>query len=292
MKRIFLTVLAFCVVGICSAQSAEDRPLWTKDVPHALGTEAKDIPKVTVWLPTEPQTKAAVVVCPGGGYGGLAMDHEGKQIAEWLNSFGVAAFVLDYRHRGKGYGHPVPREDVQRAIRLVRASAAEYKIDPSKIGVLGFSAGGHLASTAATHFDLGKPDAADPIDRVSCRPDFAVLCYPVITFGDEYTHRGSRQNLLGKENEKDAALVEEYSNELRVTDATPPTFIFFTDEDTAVPPENGVLFYMALRKHKVPAEMHIFRVGRHGIGLGRDIAGSGEWSKLCETWMRNIGVVE
>ena len=206
-----------------------------------------------------------MVICPGGGYGGLAIDHEGRQIAQWFNSFGVAGFMLEYRHRGRGYGHPAPLQDAQRAIRTVRARAAEWKIAPDRIGIMGFSAGGHLASTAGTHFDEGDPDSADPIERVSCRPDFLILCYPVIAFGEPYTHRGSQKNLLG--HNADPALVRSLSNEKQVTAETPPTFLFHTDEDNGVPPENSVQFYLGPSPAGVPAEMHIYRAGPHGVGL-------------------------
>src|SRR5262249_47826211 len=159
--------------------------------PGALGQTEKDKPSATVYLPPkEKATGCAVVVCPGGGYGGLAVDHEGRQVAEWLNGQGVTAFVL--RYRLKPYRHPVPLQDAQRAIRTVRAQAKEWQVDPQRIGIWGFSAGGHLASTAGTHFDEGKPDASDAIDRVSCRPDFLILCYPVITLKPPYAHMGSR----------------------------------------------------------------------------------------------------
>lgn len=262
--------------------------LWSDEAPHATGSEEKDIPTIDLYLPeTEAGNEAplpAVVVCPGGGYGHLAMDHEGKQIAQWLNENQVAAIVLNYRHRGKGYGHPVPLLDVQRAIRTVRANAANWKIDSNKIGVMGFSAGGHLASTAATHFDDGQSDTEDPVDQVSCRPDFAILCYGVLTMGTDITHKGSQNNLLGSDASDE--LIQSMSNEKQVTANTPPTFLFHTDEDKAVLPENSVEFYLALRKNKVPAEMHIFEKGRHGVGLGKAISGTGQWSDLCILWMQ------
>jgi acetyl esterase/lipase len=172
----------------------------------------------------------------------------------------------------------------------VRARADEWKIDPKRIGVMGFSAGGHLASTAATHFDPGKPDAEDPIERVSCRPDFAILCYAVIAFDEPYTHRGSQRNLLGED--PDPELVRSLSNEKQVTPETPPTFLFHTDEDTGVPAENSVQFYLALRRAKVPAEMHIYRQGRHGLGLAPDTPGTSNWPKECEDWMRGLGLLD
>lgn len=265
--------------------------LWPGGAPGALGDRPQDKPQITVSLPPRDKaTGAAIVVCPGGGYGGLAMDHEGKQIAEWLNSFGVAAAVLEYRHRGKGYGHPAPMQDVQRAIRTVRANAEKWEIKPERVGVLGFSAGGHLASTAATHFDRGNAQSDDPVERQSCRPDFAVLCYPVIAFDQPYTHQGSQRNLLGES--ADPALVASLSNEKQVTSETPPTFLWHTTEDTAVPPENSVQFYLALRRAGAPAEMHVFEHGRHGLGLAKDIPAVSLWPKLCEDWLRGRGFLE
>ncbi len=280
--------MLFCLVSV-SAMGAEPFPvvLWEGGAPNASGTESKDKPQITVYLPdADKATGTGVVVCPGGGYGGLAMDHEGRQIANWFNSFGVATFVLEYRHRGKGYGHPNPMLDVQRALRTVRFRAKEWGVQPTKIGVMGFSAGGHLASTAATHFEaVEKP--VDEIDKVDCRPDFAILCYPVIQFSSEYTHKGSQKNLIGEDAPN--ALIEYYSNEKQVTEKTPPTFIFFTDEDKVVPPENGIAFYTALRKHKIPAELHIFQKGAHGMGLAAGRHGNEIWPNLCKAWMKNNG---
>ncbi len=267
--------------------AAEEFVLWKDGAPNAVGTEVKDIPKLLLYpAPESSRNGTAVVVCPGGGYGGLAMDHEGDQIGKWFQSIGVSAFILDYRHRGKGYGHPNPLLDVQRAIRTVRANAAKWNVQPDRIGVMGFSAGGHLASTAGTHFDAGKPDSSDPVEKMSCRPDFMILCYPVIMFDSEKTHRGTQQNLLGENPSKE--LVDSYSNEKMVTDKTPPTFIFQTDEDTPVPAENAVSFYLALRKHKVPAEMHIFQKGPHGVGLAQGQPGNEIWPELCRIWMEGI----
>jgi acetyl esterase/lipase len=280
-------ILVALIIGTAWANAAEHQQilLWEQNVPNALGSEERDKPKMTVWFPDAGKaTGTVVVVCPGGGYGGLAMRHEGTQIAEWFNSFGVTAVILDYRHRGKGYGHPNPLLDVQRAIRTVRKNAEMWKVDPKKIGVMGFSAGGHLASTAATHFD-DHENPADGIDKISCRPDFAILCYPVILFNAAATHRGSQNNLIGKDAPPE--LVEYYSSEKQVTDKTPPTFLFSTDEDTGVPPENSVEFYLALRKHKIPAELHIYQKGRHGLGLAKGTAGTETWGELCRIWMKN-----
>jgi len=265
--------------------------LWPSGAPGATGTEPKDKPTLTFWpADASGNTGTAVVVCPGGGYGGLATGHEGQDIAQWFNKMGVSAIVLEYRHRGKGYGHPAPLQDAQRAIRTVRARAEDLQVDPDKIGIIGFSAGGHLASTAGTHFDGGNPDADDPIEQVSCRPDFMILCYAVVAFDEPYTHRGSQRNLIGAEASRE--LIQSLSNEKQVTSRTPPTFLFHTDEDTVVPPENSIFFYLALRRAKVPAELHVFRQGRHGVGLGKSISGTSAWSECCEEWMRGRGLLK
>lgn len=277
------TLFACLPVGLAQDQVLKI-PLWEGPAPHALGEAEKDIPSVQVYRVESETPAPTVVVCPGGGYGGLAMGHEGDQIAAWLNENGLAAVVLSYRHRGRGYQHPVPMLDVQRAIRLTRSRAADWGIDPKRIGIMGFSAGGHLASTASTHFDAGDPEAEDSVDRESCRPDFSILCYGVLTMGTDVTHKGSQRNLLGDEAPED--LVQSLSNDKMVTADTPPTFLFHTDQDQVVLPENSVLYYLALRKQKVPAEMHIFERGRHGVGLGASIPGTSEWSKLCIRWMQ------
>jgi len=263
--------------------------LWPSCAPGAQGVEDADKPSITIHLP-RPETAvgSAVVVCPGGGYRNLAMDHEGTQVAQWLNSLGVAAFVLKYR-LGPRYHHPVELGDAQRAIRTVRVRASEFGVAPDRIGIMGFSAGGHLASTAATHFDRGDSAAADPIDRAVSRPDFAILGYPVISFTTEYTHKGSLLHLLG--NNPDPKLVELLSNEKQVTAETPPTFLFHTNEDSGVPPENSVLFYLALRKHKVPAEMHIYEKGRHGVGLAPTDAALSSWPARLADWLRGRGLL-
>lgn len=282
-------MFATCVPSLLAAEPKTEL-LWPKGAPGALGEAAKDKPTLIIYLPEkEKATGAAVVICPGGGYGGLAMDHEGHDIAKWLNSFGVAGFICDYRHRGKGYGHPAPLQDAQRAIRTVRARGPEFGVDPARIGILGFSAGGHLASTAATHFDKGVAGSEDPIERVGCRPDFAVLCYAVIAFNEEYTHKGSQNNLLGADAPAD--LIKGLSNEKQVTAETPPTFLWHTNEDNGVPPENSIYFYLALRKAKVPAELHIFERGRHGLGLAPGMPAVSTWPKSCEEWLRGRGLL-
>jgi acetyl esterase/lipase len=266
-------------------------PLWAGKAPQAVGDTATDKPTLTAYRPEKPNG-TAVVVCPGGGYGGLAMDHEGKQVAEFLTKNGVTAFVLKYRTANKERPGPLldaPLLDAQRAIRTVRAKAKDYDLDPKKIGIWGFSAGGHLASTATTHFNAGLKDG-DDIDKVSCRPDFAILAYPVITMEVGVTHGGSRTNLLGAN--PDAKLVELYSNEKQVTKDTPPVFIFHTSADTAVLPENAVRFYLACKAAKVPVEMHIYEKGRHGVGLGSDPKWTGgeksvaTWPDRLTDWMK------
>ncbi len=264
-------------------------PLWAGPAPGAKGNGPADRPTLTVFLPpADLANAAAVVVCPGGGYGGLEVYREGKRPAEWLNKQGVAAFVLQYRVAP--YRHPAPLQDAQRALRTVRARAKEWHLDPNRIGIWGFSAGGHLASTAATHFDDGKPDAADPVERVGCRPDFAILAYPVITMAAETTHMGSRLNLLGKD--ADPKLVEELSNELHVTARTPPTFLFHTDADTAVVPQNSVLFYLALHEAGVPAELHIFAKGPHGVDLAPGDPVLSKWPDLLRGWLEGRGLLK
>ena len=259
-------------------------PLWSQGAPGAQGADDKDVPALTPWIAKNPNGKA-IVVCPGGGYGALANDHEGKQIAQWLNSQGISAFVLRYR-LGPKYRHPAMINDVQRALRTVRARAAEFKVNPAKIGVMGFSAGGHLSATAATHFDAGNASSDDVIERVSSRPDFAVLAYPVITFTEEaYVHKGSRRNLLG--DTPDPKLVENLSAERAVTKETSPSFLFHTNADTGVPPENSVLFYLALRKHGVPAELHIYENAPHGVGLAWSDIALSTWPARLADWLRN-----
>lgn len=264
--------------------------LWPEGAPGALGTEDVDRPTITVYRANRSAQPSGtgVIIAPGGGYTNLAMNHEGRQVANLLNAAGVTTFVLKYR-LGPKYRHPIELGDAQRAIRLVRARAQEFGVAPDRIGMLGFSAGGHLTSTAGTHFDAGKTDAADPIERVSSRPDFLVLCYPVISFDPAITHAGSQRSLLG---EKPAqSLLDELSNDLKVTPQTPPTFLFHTNADTAVVADNSVRFYLALRRAKVPAEMHIFEAGPHGVGLAMADPVLGVWSTLLTNWLRARGLL-
>jgi acetyl esterase/lipase len=264
--------------------------LWPQGAPGAKGQEPVDKPSLTVFLPEPAKANGtAVVVCPGGGYRTLATDHEGRQVAQWLNSLGVAAFVLQYR-LGPRYNHPAPLQDAQRAIRLVRSRAKEWKIDQQRVGIWGFSAGGHLASTTGTHFDKGDSKAEDPIERESCRPDFLILGYPVITLDGPYAHKGSRANLLG--DKPDPKLVESLSNDRQVTADTPPTFLMHTDADTGVVPENSILFYLALRKAKVPAELHIYEKGRHGVGINPKDPVLATWKDRLAAWMKGRGLLK
>lgn len=263
--------------------------LWEEDAPGAKGKGSADIPTLTVYSPpADKRNGAAIVVCPGGGYGGLA-PHEAKPPAEWLNSLGVTAFVLKYRLAPR-YQQPVMGQDVARALRLVRARAKEWNLDEKRIGVLGFSAGGHLASTAATHFDAGDSNAADPIDRVSSRPDVAILLYPVITMTSPFTHKGSRDNLLGRD--APAELIEKYSNEKRVSPKTPPTFLMHTADDAVVPMENSLLFAMACRSAGVPVELHVYAHGPHGVGMGGSDPIHSTWPATCAAWMKAGGFLK
>jgi len=284
--------LSFAFVPQLHAQTKQPpwQPLWTEAAPGAKGKEPGDVPAILVSrAPADKANGTAIVVCPGGGYGGLAMDHEGHQIAQWLNNHGVTAIILKYR-LGPRYHHPIPLTDAQRAIRVVRTHADVWAIDKHRIGILGFSAGGHLASTAGTHFDDGDAKADDPIDRITSRPDFMVLLYPVITLTGPAAHVGSRNNLLGKN--PDPKLVESLCNHNMVTQDTPPTFLVHTTEDKAVPPENSVLFYSACVKHKVPAELHIYERGRHGLGLGPKELPFSSWPDRCLAWLQSRGLLE
>jgi acetyl esterase/lipase len=263
-------------------------PLWESGAPGALGTEDADKPTLTIYRASRGAVGTGIVVAPGGGYGALAMDHEGRQVAALFNAMGVSAFVLKYR-LGPRYRHPVPLGDAQRAIRLVRARAADFGVTADRIGMMGFSAGGHLTATAGTKFDAGKADASDPIDRVSSRPDFLILGYPVISFDAAITHAGSLRNLLG--DKPDAQLVESLSADLQVTGDTPPAFLFHTTADAGVPVENSVRFYLAMRKAKVPAEMHVFENGPHGVGLALGDPALSAWPTLLANWLRGRGLL-
>ena len=242
-----------------------------------------------VYLPEESKnTGAAVVICPGGGYWIEAIDHEGFQIAEYSKAHGIAGIVLKYR---LPYGNPeVPLSDAQQAIRFVRSKAAEWKINPKKVGIAGASAGGHLASTAGTHFTPGDPQATNPIQQLSCRPDFMLLLYPVISFDEKIGHMGSRINLIGNTN--DWKLASEYSNELQVTENTPPAFLVLADDDHGVAPENSIRFYLAMKRFNIPAEMHIFAKGGHGFGMKKSGLPTEQWPDLFVEWMKIMQIIK
>jgi len=279
------------ISGMASAVTTTQTTLalWTDGAPGALGEAEQDSPTLTLYPPlTDKYIPTAVIICPGGGYARLAMDHEGVQIAEWLNSIGVTALILRYRLPADGYRHPTPLMDAQRAIRLVRSRAADWNIQPDRIGILGFSAGGHLASTAATHFDkpVATGNKADAIDTISCRPDFHILIYPVISMEATITHRGSRNNLLGLEPSDE--LVRLLSNELQVTAATPPAFLVHANDDEAVAPENSIRYYLGLRKADVPAELHIYLKGGHGFGMRPSAGPAAAWTESCRKWLDQL----
>jgi acetyl esterase/lipase len=273
-------------------------PIWPEGVPGAIAGAAPEVsenglvsnvhqPSLTVHLaPTASANGTAVVVCPGGGYARLAFDKEGTAVARWLNGLGISAFVLKYRL--KEYGHPAPLRDVLRAIRLVRSRAAEWHVNPDRIGVAGFSAGGHLASSAATLFDAPEGKTGAALDAVSARPDFAILVYPVITLKPPFAHMGSRENLVGKTPAAD--MVDHMSTDLQVTPRTPPTFLVHGGTDTAVPLENSLLFYSALRRAGVPGELHVFQAGPHGFGLNPGFGPISDWPARCADWLKVRGL--
>ncbi len=310
MYRLTLTLVAFGLISSLSAAMSDPNPLilplWAGTPPNSqpagqpeervqeesiLWVRHVQNPRIEVRLPARGNaTGQAVVVCPGGGYGGLAYDWEGTDFAGWLNSHGIAAIILSYRLPVDGdVAHEkwrVPLLDAQRAIRLTRAHAAEWGINPAKVGIMGFSAGGHLASTAGTRFDAGNPAATDPVDRLGSRPDFMILVYPVISMLKETTHGGSRLNLLG-ENPSDE-LVRRYSNELQVTADTPPTFLVHAGDDGAVPVNNSLFFYNALVAHHVPAELHVYPAGGHGFSLAIHKGRLQDWTQVCARWLTDF----
>ncbi len=284
LAGLLVAAAASAHVGAEATTPRETLALWPDGAPGALGATEADQPRLDAY-PIE-HARSAVVVVPGGGYQFLALDHEGAQIARWLNERGAAAFVLHYRIAPR-YHYPAPIQDGQRAVRLVRANAARFGLDPGRIGIWGFSAGGHLASSVATHFDAGQPGSADVVERAGDRPDFAVLAYGVLSLDAEITHPGSRRNLLGPI--PDPALVEELSNEKQVDRDTPPCFLFHTQADKTVPVENSLRFYEALLRVGVPAELHVFEQGGHGVGLAQSDPQLRRWPDLLEAWMRMHG---
>ncbi|MEQ1603264.1 MAG: alpha/beta hydrolase [Pyrinomonadaceae bacterium] len=279
-KEFVIFVLLACFAVTSSAQTA--MPLWPDGAPNAVGKEPQDIPTITAFLaPKETATGAAVLVLPGGGYTRLSDVKEGSDVAKWLNSLGISAFVLKYR-LGPRYNQPNPLLDAARAMRTIRHRATEWGVDTKRVAILGFSAGGHLASTMGTKYDEGKADAKDEIERVSSRPDAMILLYPVITMG-EFTHAGSKKYLLGENSTPE--LIKLYSNELQVTKDTPPTFIFHTMTDATVPVENAMLFASALRKNGVPFEFHLYEQGPHGVGLAPTNPYLASWAARCADWL-------
>lgn len=281
-------------------------PLWSGEIPNAKKSNEVEkhdttemvrisnvqTPDIAVFLPTKANaTGQAVVICPGGGYYILAYDWEGTDFAKWLNSKGIAAVVLKYRlptSNNNIIPHLSPLMDAQRALRLTRHHAQEWNIDTAKVGIMGFSAGGHLASTAGTHFDYGNAKATDPIEKWSSRPDFMILVYPVITFVNPALHSGSRNALLGEN--PDPKLLEYYSNELQVKADTPPTFLIHAGDDDGVPVDNSILFYQALRAKKIPAELHIYPLGGHGFSLAIGKGYLETWTERCADWLKGLNI--
>jgi acetyl esterase/lipase len=284
MKTFFTSAFLFLSIILSRAEMKNAIPLWPDGAPGAQGTNAADIPTLTPYLCESNATGAAMVICPGGGYAHLA-PHEGNDYALWLNQHGVTCFVLKSRLGSSGYHYPAEFLDVARAMRWVRAHAEDYKINPQRIGIMGSSAGGHLAATLLTHFDAGDINSADAIERQSSRPDLGILCYAVISMG-EFTHQGSKDNLLGKNPSPE--LVKLLSNELRVTTNTPPCFLWTTFEDKTVPMENTMMFAEALRKNHVPFALHIYEKGGHGMGLKDKppFANPHPWAGDCLFWLK------
>jgi acetyl esterase/lipase len=308
MKKFFAAVLLTAGLLTCVAAQAQKFPcatagnnndflgiqtirLWPGAAPEAKGTACEDTPTLTIFEPQNGQGNgSAIVVLPGGAYAMLAANLEGRQVADWFTSRGFRAFILSYRLASNGYLLPVPLIDARRAIQTVRARARDYQIDPNRIGVIGFSAGGNLASLAATQFVAGKPDADDPIERASSRPDFLVLGYPWIGgVSSDTTHLSYCQ--IYKVMDRCEELRKAYSPDLYVTKETPPTFWYHTFDDKTVPVEQGLRFYEALVKFGVPAEAHVFVSGSHGSGLGQGDASLDQWPVLLETWLRGQGMI-
>jgi len=284
----FVAAVFLVLVAATPCQQDNQIPLWPLAAPLAKGAGPEDSPAIFLYLPSSHRPTPGIVVCPSGSYRSLSLDHEGRQVAEWLNNLGIAAFVLKYR-LAPTYRYPVPLLDAQRALRYVRSNASLYNVVEHEIGIMGFSAGGHLAAMAATHFDAGKAAPSDGIDRMNSRPDFLVLIYPVITCSEPFRHALSCTNLLG--DHPDPSLAALVSNEKHVTPKTPPTFLFHTYDDETVPVENSLAFFAALRKAGVPSELHIYEDGPHGVGLAQDDPVLSTWPKLLENWFRVRGLL-
>ncbi|MBY0231012.1 MAG: alpha/beta hydrolase [Gemmataceae bacterium] len=279
------------VLLLLLAADAPEKPLYAGKAPGAKGESDADIPRLAAYLPGKKKaTGAAVVVCPGGGYGAVMMSYEGRDVAKWFADRGIAGYVLRYR-LGPRYNHPIPLQDVRRAIRQVKADAKANGLDPERVGVMGFSAGGHLASCAATMHDKGDPESADPVERFSSRPAFAILAYPVIDLGGKFGHAGSRRNLLGDKPDKE--LLASLSTQTRVTKDTPPVFLFHTREDKAVPAESSELFAEACKKAGVPVRLKVCKDGPHGVGLALKAKGDcKDWADDVIPWLKEIGMLK
>ena len=295
MKHLLMPVSLLLFALSVGASTNTVIPLWPEDVPNGR-TNAPDEevannrivnvnkPTLTIYTPDKP-CHTAVIFCPGGGYHHLTIGENGGEETKWLNSLGVTVFILKYRM--KEYGHPAPLQDVLRAVRLVRSRAAEFGVATNCIGLLGQSAGGHLAACAATLWDSPEGRTGAPLDKVSARPDFAMLVYPVITMDNSHTHKGSRQYLLGEHPAPE--LVEHLSLERQVRPNTPPIFLAATMADKAVPVENTLNFYQALKDAGVPAEMHVYAQGSHGDSLDRQYGPTAEWPQRAAEWLRFNG---
>lgn len=304
MKTFVLLLMVF-LFQVSQSSAQQILPLWNGTPPYYKDSGEKEVVKLTdivrisnvqtpdiaVFLPSNPmKTGEAVIICPGGGYWILAYDKEGTDIAKYFNSKGIAAIVLKYRlpvSKSNTGGDKTPLADAQRAMRLVRYHAEEWGIDPHKIGIMGFSAGGHLASTLSTHFDAGNPNSDDPVDRLSCRPDFSLLIYPVITFTQDFMHKGSRTALLGSENPPED-LARYYSNELQVKENTPPAILIQAADDGTVSVNNSIVYFQALRKFGITAEMHIYPNGGHGFGLAIKKGYLSEWPEQCIHFIHKV----
>lgn len=306
MSKLLLTTLLI-LLTLYPVYGQEVFELWSHEIPNSKFSDENELKEMSevgvlrvenVKTPTityypaskELSTGQAIIICPGGGYFIEAMNIEGTDVAEWLNSIGVSAFVLKYRlpkSKNVVVGYKAPLQDLQRAVRLVRSNSEAYGISPNSIGVMGFSAGGHLAATGTTRFDSGDSLAIDPVGKYSCRPDFSILLYPVITFKEPFAHIGSRDNLLGEY--RTSKLQDYFSNELHVNKNTPPTLLFHCSDDSAVPVQNSLLFYEALLNNGIDTELHIYNRGGHGFGLGKPESNVITWKNLCANWLLKQG---
>jgi len=285
MKTCLIPAILALSLNLAHAEMKSSLPLWPNGAPGARGNSTNDIPTITPYLPDPTNaTGAAMVICPGGGYAHLA-PHEGNDYALWLNQHGVTCFVLKYRLGSSGYRYPIMLDDAKRAMRWVRAHADEYHIDPHRVGIMGSSAGGHLAASVLTQPDAGNASSSDPIERQSCQANLGILCYPVITMGP-FTHKGSKENLLGKNPSPE--LVKLTSEELQVTSNLPPCFLWTTYEDKTVPMENTLMFAEALRKNHVPFALHVYQKGPHGMGLKDKppFTHPHPWANDCLFWLK------